>query len=95
MEIEAHVVDPYDRYCRINTITKSIEDFVADHIFCENQFATFAKSKRLEDQPYEVCKAFGKLINLLMEKNVINLNDLIESDIISVGHGCKEIKIKE
>lgn len=77
----------YDFNGKPRTETSSIEEIVLDQIFLEQilykedygRLSIISKNRvNLENQPSEVCKAFGRLLNVLLDKGIINLDNLHE-----------------
>lgn len=73
MEIEYTGISYYDGKEKL--VTESIEDFLYDKILNEEAYSGTRKV-RLEDQPQVVCKALGRLVNRLLEKKLLDLEDL-------------------
>lgn len=60
------------------TQTKNIGDFLCDALlYEESQYDDgFCKKERLEEMPFSICRAMGRLIEKLLSKGIFNLEDL-------------------
>lgn len=74
MEIEYPEKSAYTD--KVSVVTLSIEDFLYEKILKEETWSGGTRTVRLEDQPQVVCKALGRLVNRLLEKNILDLEDL-------------------
>jgi hypothetical protein len=71
-------------YSPEETVTESIEEFIYNSLIKDD-------NERLENQPKLVCKALGRLIDRLVQKGVLDLEDLKE-----ISYTCRDnLEIKE
>jgi len=56
--------------------TRSIASFFCDEILYKENYHSDREKIRLEDQPREVVEAMGRLVERLLDKNILDLNDL-------------------
>lgn len=78
--------------------TESVSDFLYNTLLFEEETYHRSGGKiRLENQPKVVCDALGRLVERLLDKNVLNLDDL--KYISDIGYGKKadtlQLKKKE
>jgi len=68
--------------------TQSIARFLYDELLYEERYNSLSKDKiRLEDQPGKVLEAMGRMVELLLDKGIFNLDDL--KKIADCGWGRK------
>ena len=63
--------------------TESLQQFVYNTLLYREKYSGSDEKIRLEDQPKVVCEAIGRLIERLLEKNILDLGDLkyiVEAD---------------
>lgn len=56
--------------------SQSISRFFHDEVLYKENYRADREKIRLEDQPQLVVEALGRLVERLMEKNILDLNDL-------------------
>lgn len=56
--------------------TQSIARFLYDEILYKENYHGSREKIRLEDQPQLVVESLGRLVERLLEKNILDLNDL-------------------
>lgn len=56
--------------------TQSVSAFLHSEILYHESYSGDRERIRLEDQPQQVLEAMGRLVERLLEKNVLNLDDL-------------------
>ena len=56
--------------------TNSIEQFIYEEILFTDSYRCDKQKVPLEDQPKRVCAAISRLVEILIKKNVLNLEDL-------------------
>jgi hypothetical protein len=60
----------------VNKETQSIARFLYDDILYKENYHGYREKIRLEDQPQLVVEAMGRLVERLLDKNILDLNDL-------------------
>jgi hypothetical protein len=69
-----------DRYNQEEFKTEYLEDFAIKKLILKDRFADcppYAEEKiPLEKQPYSIAAAFGRLLSLLADKNIINCSEV-------------------
>lgn len=64
--------------------SQDVEDFVAESLILKDgkqtlvQFATSEQKIPLEKQPTEIARAFGKLVDVLASKGILNCEEIQE-----------------
>ncbi len=61
---------------KVRKETYSLEDFLCNEVLRKQDYSGDSVRVILEEQPKEVCKAMGRLINVLITKGVFTLEDL-------------------
>lgn len=56
--------------------TASVSDFLYSELFYKQDWNSFSSRVYLEEQPKIVCEMAGRLIEKLIEKKILNLEDL-------------------
>jgi len=56
--------------------SQTIAQFLYDEILFQENYHCDQEKIRLEDQPRQVVEAMGRLVERLIEKNILDLNDL-------------------
>jgi hypothetical protein len=67
--------------------TQQITEFLYDELLFSDSRGLDRDKIRLEDQPKQVCQALGRLVEILIKKNVLDLEDL--KTIADCGWGRK------
>lgn len=80
MKIKKKYVDHYS----------SFQDFFTDEVLC-NDFSTYNKYRGIEDQVEKLAELFGSLVETLVVRGVINVDDV---DRI-IGSWGSKVEIKE
>lgn len=76
--------------------TQSIVDFLHDEILCTERYDSLGRDKvHLEEQPKKVLQVIGRLIEKLLDKNVLNLDDLKYISDCSWGKKCDTLALKK
>jgi len=73
--------EAYDYKGKLNKETCTFEEAVVKELIyneVSSRFSVSLEKNRLEDQPTEVCKAFGRLLEILARKGIINVDDMHE-----------------
>ena len=74
MEVEYTITNYREEECQE---TQRVAEFLYDELFFQEKYNSIGKEKiHLEYQPKVVCEALGRLVERLLEKNVLNLEDL-------------------
>lgn len=73
------------RYNKERLNTESISDFLYGQLLFQGDHGD---KIRLEDQPQKVCEALGRLVSKLVDKNILNLQDL--KDIAQCSYGVED-----
>lgn len=83
MEIE---YEEHDYKGNPHTELTSLENAVVDNLLYKTSHGIFHLSRdkvHLEEQPKAICRAFGRLLNILAEKGIINIdnfNDIVDAE---------------
>ncbi len=57
--------------------TARVADFLYNELLYNERYNSISKEKvHLEEQPKVVCEALGRLVSVLLDKNILNLEDL-------------------
>lgn len=73
--------------------TQSVAQFLYDELLYEERYNSLSRDKiRLEDQPGKVVEALGRLVSIMLDKNILSLEDL--KTISDVGWGRKGDTLK-
>jgi len=72
-------------------LVESIGAFLYDQLLHEYSYSGDRDKVRLENQPELVCMALGRLVSILLDKNILNLEDL--HSIADTG-SMKDLKLK-
>ena len=56
--------------------TQSVARFLYEEVLYKENYHGGTERIRLEDQPRQVVEALGRLVERLVEKNILDLNDL-------------------
>lgn len=73
----------------------SISDFLYSELLYKEDWNSFSSRVPLEEQPKVVCGMAGRLIEKLIEKNVLNLEDLKYISQCDWGRKADSLKLKE
>lgn len=90
MEIEL----PDWSYDKERIVTQSIAEFLYNRILYQETYNRGNEKIRLEEQPRLVCEALGRLVDKLLDKNVLNLEDLHDIAGTHYDRVRKEAKLK-
>jgi hypothetical protein len=78
------------------TETQSVASFLYDELLYQEKYDSLSKEKiRLEDQPKVVCEALGRLVERLLDKNVLNLEDLKHISQCDWGRKADSLALKK
>jgi hypothetical protein len=80
------------RYGKESVETESISSFLNDQILYKEDYHCSREKVRLEAQPELVCAALGRLVDILLDKGILNLEDLHR--IADTGWSMKDLKLK-
>lgn len=80
------------RYGKESVEVESVQAFLHDQILYKEEYSGGRERVRLEAQPELVCAALGRLVNRLLDKGVLNLEDL--HFIADTGWSMKDLKLK-
>jgi hypothetical protein len=73
--------------------TDSIERFLHDEILYKDAYRSDREKIRLEEQPKAVVEAMARLINILLEKGVLDLENLKEISGCTWGRKADSLKL--
>lgn len=85
--------DSIDYKCNPKQETQQITEFLYDKLLFTD--GHWADKIRLEDQPKVVCQALGRLVEILIKKNILDLDDLKTIADCSYGYDSLAIKKEE
>ena len=74
--------------------SQSIARFFHEEVLYKENYRADREKVRLEDQPQLVVEALGRLVERLMEKNVLDLNDLKYITGLNWGRKADTLAIK-
>ena len=74
--------------------SQSIARFFYDEVLYKENYRADREKVRLEDQPQLVVEALGRLVERLMEKNILDLNDLKYITGLNWGRKADTLAIK-
>ena len=93
MEIEYTSTDNYKNEPR--QTTEQVAEFLYNEILFTERYNSCSKEKvRLEDQPKLVCQAIGRLVEKLLDKDVLNLEDFKYISGCDWGSRADSLKLK-
>ena len=75
------------------TQTDSIAEFLYDEILYKESYRSDKEKIRLEDQPKMVLEAMGRLISILLDKGVLDLENLKEISECNWGRKADSLKL--
>ncbi len=87
--------DSVDYRGNIKQETKRITEFLYDELLFTDGRGLGKDKIRLEDQPQKVCQALGRLVEILIKKNVLELEDLKTIADCSYNYDSLAIKKEE
>lgn len=75
--------------------TARIADYLYNTLLYKDRYNSISKEKvHLEEQPKVVCEALGRLVSVLLDKNILNLDDLKYIADVSWGREGDSLKLK-
>lgn len=80
------------KYGKERVETESISSFLYDQILHKEDYHCSREKVRLEAQPELVCAVLGRLVDILLDKGILGLDDLHK--IADTGWSMQDLKLK-
>jgi hypothetical protein len=91
MEIEYPEMQGFGDRAKERIVTASVEDFAVDQLLYSQRYYPYYESRvkvGLENQPTEVCRAMGRLMDVLLSKALMTEEEF--HDVIGTDYNLRE-----